>query len=36
MELLTATSRTLVGFLNQDPKFAHRFSRSPFYTGARV
>ena len=33
MELLAATSRALVGFLAQDPNFAHRFSRSPFYTG---
>lgn len=33
MELLAATSRTLGGFLDHDPNFAHRFSRSPFYTG---
>ena len=31
--LLAATSRTLGGFLDHDPNFAHRFSRSPFYTG---
>ncbi|PLA38481.1 hypothetical protein CYJ46_02030 [Corynebacterium coyleae] len=36
MELLVAMSRTVVGFLDQDPNFAHRFSRGPFYTGARV
>ncbi|MDK4235933.1 replication initiation protein [Corynebacterium propinquum] len=33
MALLAATSRTLGGFLGHDPNFAHRFSRSPFYTG---
>ena len=33
MALLAATSRTLGGFLDHDPRFAHRFSRSPFYTG---
>ncbi|MCT1370379.1 replication initiation protein [Corynebacterium mucifaciens] len=33
MALLAATSRTLGGFLDHDPNFAHRFSRSPFYTG---
>lgn len=33
MALLAPTSRTLGGFLDHDPKFAHRFIRSPFYTG---
>jgi len=33
MALLAATSRTLGGLLDHDPNFAHRFSRSPFYTG---
>ena len=33
MALLAPTSRTLGGFLDHDPRFAHRFSRSPFYTG---
>jgi len=33
MVLLAATSRTLGGLLDHDPNFAHRFSRSPFYTG---
>ncbi|WP_235961991.1 MULTISPECIES: replication initiation protein [Corynebacterium] len=33
MALLAATSRTLGGFLDHDPNFTHRFSRSPFYTG---
>ncbi|WP_375713411.1 replication initiation protein [Corynebacterium haemomassiliense] len=31
MELLASTSRALVGFLDQDPNFAHRISRSPLY-----
>ncbi|MEJ5929191.1 replication initiation protein [Corynebacterium sp. H128] len=33
MSLLAATSRTLGELLDHDPHFAHRFSRSPFYTG---
>lgn len=35
MKLLEATTRTLGGYLDHDPHFAHRFSRSPFYTGDR-
>lgn len=33
MELLKATSHELGELLDHDPHFAHRFSRSPFYTG---
>src|SRR5699024_242295 len=33
MELLRATSQELGELLDHDPHFAHRFSRSPFYTG---
>ncbi|TNL94839.1 replication initiation protein [Corynebacterium tapiri] len=33
MGLLVAASRTLGEFLDHDPHFAHRFSRSPFYQG---
>lgn len=33
MALLSATSRVLGELLDHDPHFAHRFSRSPFYTG---
>ncbi|WP_460511256.1 replication initiation protein, partial [Corynebacterium tapiri] len=33
MGLLAAASRTLGEFLDHDPHFAHRFSRSPFYQG---
>ncbi len=33
MSLLAATSRALGELLDHDPHFAHRFSRSPFYTG---
>ena len=33
MKLLEATTRALGGYLDHDPHFAHRFSRSPFYTG---
>lgn len=36
MELLKATSRELGDLLAHDPHFAHRFSRSPFYTGRSV
>ncbi|WP_300908854.1 replication initiation protein [Corynebacterium stationis] len=32
MELLKATSHELGELLDHDPHFAHRFSRSPFYT----
>lgn len=34
MKLLEATTRTLGGYLDHDPHFAHGFSRSPFYTGS--
>ena len=34
MKLLEATTRTLGEYLDHDPHFAHRFSRSPFYTGS--
>ena len=33
MTLLAATCRVLGELLDHDPHFAHRFSRSPFYTG---
>lgn len=33
MELLKAASHELGELLDHDPHFAHRFSRSPFYTG---
>lgn len=33
MALLHATSQELGDLLDHDPHFAHRFSRSPFYTG---
>lgn len=33
MQLLKATSHELGELLDHDPHFAHRFSRSPFYTG---
>lgn len=33
MSLLAATTRELGQLLDHDPHFAHRFSRSPFYTG---
>lgn len=33
MRLLARTSRTLGEYLDHDPNFSHRFSRSPFYTG---
>lgn len=33
MHLLRATQRMLAGVVGGDPAFAHRFSRSPFYTG---
>lgn len=36
MELLKATSQELGALLAHDPHFAHRFSRSPFYTGKSV
>ncbi|WP_018022970.1 replication initiation protein [Corynebacterium doosanense] len=33
MSLLAATTRKLGEYLDHDPNFSHRFSRSPFYTG---
>jgi hypothetical protein len=33
VRLLQATCRTLGQWLDGDPRFSHRFSRSPFYTG---
>lgn len=33
MRLLARTTRALGEYLDHDPNFSHRFSRSPFYTG---